>query len=290
MPAPTQTPTTPWPWPTPPSTTASPSATGSTTNANKPDATRPPTPATRPSPQSTRWNPPWDLAWQRAYTRARTTQARPGGPPADVRAWTTAQHTAWNRLRPEQQQLLAEAGITPRSENDAGQRRRTSRVYPPSPGLAHARTYALAHGHLSPSADTHHDGFPLGRWLVETRRKARQGQLAPTTNRPSQPSIPGGTHPGPTPGNASISKPARSVTPARTPPPPSSDGPNGNAPAGPPSTPSNTTSSPPSASFPYEPTTPPLSDPYGTIPPWANPSRHSSSARTSIRPAPPAAT
>ncbi|MFE9459516.1 helicase associated domain-containing protein [Streptomyces californicus] len=73
--------------------------------------------------------------------------------------------------------------MTPRSENAAGQRRRTSRVYPPSPGLDHARAYALTHGHLSPSAGTHHDGFPLARWLVETRRKARQGQLAPITSQ-----------------------------------------------------------------------------------------------------------
>ncbi|MFF4181229.1 helicase associated domain-containing protein [Streptomyces sp. NPDC001750] len=90
---------------------------------------------------------------------------------------------AWDRLRPEQQKLLTELRIVPGAADAAGQRRRTSRVYPPSPGLAHARTYALAHGHLSPSADIHHDGFPLGRWLVETRRKARQGQLAPTTHQ-----------------------------------------------------------------------------------------------------------
>ncbi|MEV5901863.1 helicase associated domain-containing protein [Streptomyces sp. NPDC052127] len=123
------------------------------------------------------WNPPWDLAWQRAYTRAHTTQARPTGLPADVRTWIRAQHTAWPHLRPQQQQLLTDLGITPT------RRRRTSRVYPPSPGLAHARTYAQAHGHLSPSADTHHDGFPLGRWLVQTRRKARQGRLSPTTTQ-----------------------------------------------------------------------------------------------------------
>ncbi|MEU1091561.1 helicase associated domain-containing protein [Streptomyces sp. NPDC005576] len=129
------------------------------------------------------WNPPWDLAWQRAYTHARTTQGRPGGPPAGVRAWATAQRTTWDRLRPEQHQLLTELGITPRAEGLIGQPRRTRRVYPSSPGLDHARTYAVAHGHLSPSADTHHDGFPLGRWLVETRRKARQGHLAPTTSR-----------------------------------------------------------------------------------------------------------
>ncbi|MDX3588926.1 helicase associated domain-containing protein [Streptomyces europaeiscabiei] len=128
------------------------------------------------------WNPPWDLAWQRACTRARTTQAWPGGPPADVRAWTAAQRTARDRLRPEQHKLLTELGIAPGTADAAGRRRRTSRVYPPSPGLDHARDYAQAHGHLSPSADTHHDGFPLGRWLVQTRRKARQGRLAPTTS------------------------------------------------------------------------------------------------------------
>ncbi|MGW5446838.1 Helicase associated domain protein [Streptomyces asiaticus] len=127
------------------------------------------------------WNPPWDLAWQRAYTRARTTQARPGGPPADVRSWIRAQHVGWTRLRPQQQKLLADLGVTPGSEEEAGPCRRTSRVYPASPGLTHARAYAQVHGHLSPSADTHHDGFPLGRWLVQTRRKARQGRLALTT-------------------------------------------------------------------------------------------------------------
>ncbi|GHF35858.1 Helicase associated domain protein [Streptomyces griseosporeus] len=129
------------------------------------------------------WNPPWDLAWQRAYTRARTTQTRPGDPPADVRAWTAAQRTAWSRLRPQQQHLLTELGITPGAEDPANQPRRTSRVYPPSPGLTHARAYAQAHGHLSPSAGTHHNGFPLGRWLVQKRRAARQGRLAPTTSQ-----------------------------------------------------------------------------------------------------------
>ncbi|WP_260609338.1 helicase associated domain-containing protein [Streptomyces sp. WAC 01325] len=132
------------------------------------------------------WNPPWDLAWQRAYTRAHTTQTRPHGVPADVRTWIRAQHSAWPRLRPEQHKLLAELGITPGTEDPANQPRRTSRVYPVSPGLAHARAYAQAHGHLSPSADTHHDGFPLGRWLVQTRRKARQGRLAPTTSQALQ--------------------------------------------------------------------------------------------------------
>ncbi|WP_263869495.1 helicase associated domain-containing protein [Streptomyces sichuanensis] len=125
------------------------------------------------------WNPPWDLAWQRACTRARTTQTRPHGVPADVRTWIRAQHAAWPHLRPQQQQLLTDLDITP----EAAARRRTSRVYPVSPGLAHARAYAALHGHLSCSKDTRHDGFALGDWLVQTRRKARQGRLAPTTSQ-----------------------------------------------------------------------------------------------------------
>ncbi|MCX2928486.1 Helicase associated domain protein [Streptomyces sp. NEAU-W12] len=126
------------------------------------------------------WNPPWDLAWQRAYTRARTTQTRPHGVPADVRTWIRAQHAAWTHLRPQQQQLLTDLDITPSTEK-AVARRRTSRVYPTSPGLAHARAYAALNGHLACSKDTRHDGFSLGDWLVQTRRKARQGRLAPTT-------------------------------------------------------------------------------------------------------------
>lgn len=38
-------------------------------------------------------------------------------------------------------------------------------------------------GHLSPSTGAQHDGFPLGRWLIETRRKARQGRLSPSTTQ-----------------------------------------------------------------------------------------------------------
>ncbi|MCX4593264.1 helicase associated domain-containing protein [Streptomyces sp. NBC_01549] len=115
-------------------------------------------------------------------SRARTTQTRPHGVPADVRTWIRAQHAAWPHLRPQQQQLLTDLDITPSTENAAA-RRRTSRVYPSSPGLAHARAYAALNGHLSCSKNTHHDGFALGNWLVQTRRRARQGRLATTTSQ-----------------------------------------------------------------------------------------------------------
>ncbi|MFI1441835.1 helicase associated domain-containing protein [Streptomyces fructofermentans] len=126
------------------------------------------------------WNPPWPLGWQRAYTRARTTHDNGDHPPADIRQWAAAQQAAWPRLRPEQHQLLTCIGITPRAETATG-RRKTSRVYPLGPGMAHARTYATTHGHLACSKNTLHDGFPLGEWLVQKRRAARQGRLSPTT-------------------------------------------------------------------------------------------------------------
>ncbi|WP_413252679.1 helicase associated domain-containing protein [Streptomyces anulatus] len=43
-----------------------------------------------------------------------------------------------------------------------------------APGLDHARTYAAQHGHLAIPQSAYCEGFPLGRWLSEQRRKARE--------------------------------------------------------------------------------------------------------------------
>ncbi|MET8709303.1 helicase associated domain-containing protein [Streptomyces californicus] len=59
--------------------------------------------------------------------------------------------------------------------------RTTARHYPPGEGLPHARAHATLHGHLAVSIHIHQDGFPLGRWLVQQRRKARSGQLSART-------------------------------------------------------------------------------------------------------------
>ncbi|MGY5060022.1 helicase associated domain-containing protein [Streptomyces sp. 900105755] len=126
------------------------------------------------------WNPPWSLAWQRAYTSARIAHDNGGRPPAGIRLWSAAQQTAWPRLRPEQHQLLTDIGVTPHTET-ATDRRKTSRIYPIGPGMTHARAYAATRGHLSCSKNTLHDGFPLGEWLIQKRRAARQGRLSPTT-------------------------------------------------------------------------------------------------------------
>ncbi|MDX2548786.1 helicase associated domain-containing protein [Streptomyces sp. WI04-05B] len=53
------------------------------------------------------WNPPWPMRWQYAYHHARTH-------PDTSRAtqWITAQRQAWPLLHPDQQQLLANLGVS----------------------------------------------------------------------------------------------------------------------------------------------------------------------------------
>ncbi|MEW1849403.1 helicase associated domain-containing protein [Streptomyces albidoflavus] len=131
------------------------------------------------------WNPPWPLQWQQAYHRLRTAATGVGGVaaadlPRCLCRWIRVQHESWEHLHPGQQDLLTTLGITPHtavSERPAP----ATRSYPVSPGLHHARTYAARHGHLTPDKHTHHDGFPLGRWLGQQRRKARVGVLSTTT-------------------------------------------------------------------------------------------------------------
>ncbi|QIK10953.1 helicase [Streptomyces sp. ID38640] len=66
------------------------------------------------------WNPPWHLTWQRRYYRARNAAAgRPlhpkngfDGLDAAAARWLRAQCRAYDQLHPDQQQLLADIGIT----------------------------------------------------------------------------------------------------------------------------------------------------------------------------------
>ncbi|MFE7794576.1 helicase associated domain-containing protein [Streptomyces sp. NPDC057460] len=44
--------------------------------------------------------------------------------------------------------------------------------------LGHARAWAREHGDLAAPRDATHGGHPVGRWLGECRRKAKQGRLA----------------------------------------------------------------------------------------------------------------
>lgn len=121
------------------------------------------------------WNPPWPLAWQRAYHRARAA-ADSGTLTRTERRWIRTQAQLWDSLHPAQQQLLAALGIAGPAVVPAPART-TARRCPPGEGLPHARAYAALYGHLAVFTHTHQDGFPLGRWLVQQRRKARSGQL-----------------------------------------------------------------------------------------------------------------
>ncbi|WP_437051086.1 helicase associated domain-containing protein [Streptomyces sp. enrichment culture] len=121
------------------------------------------------------WNPPWPMRWQRAYHHARTTPIGTG-----ARSWASAQRAAWHRLHPQQRLLLTDIGITPEMREPA-RRREATRPYPPSPGLAHARAWAKKTGSLCVPKSTHHEGFPLGTWLIQQRRKAGQRRLSPAT-------------------------------------------------------------------------------------------------------------
>ncbi|MFJ2444047.1 helicase associated domain-containing protein [Streptomyces sp. NPDC087658] len=153
------------------------------------------------------WNPPWDLAWQRACTRARTTQTRPHGVPADVRTWVRAQHAAWDLLRPEQQKLLTGLGIAPGTADAAGQRRRSSRLPPQPRPRPRPR---LRRRPQPPLPQRRHPPRQLPPWAAGWyKHAAKPGKDAwpPPPAKPSPRSTRGGTHPGPASGNAPTNKP-----------------------------------------------------------------------------------
>lgn len=121
------------------------------------------------------WNPPWPLAWQRAYHRARAATTS-GNLTTAQRRWITTQTGLWDSLHPTQQELLAGLGAAP--VTGPVPTPTTTRRYPPGKGLPHARSYAAAHGHLAVFKHTRHHGFALGHWLIQQRRKARAGLLS----------------------------------------------------------------------------------------------------------------
>ncbi|MFF0277838.1 Helicase associated domain protein [Streptomyces sp. NPDC004330] len=129
------------------------------------------------------WNPPWPLAWQRAYHHARKQCGShqplvPGdgfaGMGASAASWLYAQCALFEELHPRQQDLLQEIGITAKG----AQARQTARYRPTGAridfavGLAHARDYAGVHSHLALPHPVQHNGFPLGRWLAGKRGEA----------------------------------------------------------------------------------------------------------------------
>ncbi len=126
------------------------------------------------------WNPPWPISWQRAWHRAHAHTLAHGpvsggdnlaGLPRWLERWLRRQITEYSQLAAEQQQLLAQLGLTA-AEIDrfhAWPARRRSVMH----GLEAAHAYAARHGHLAVSQPTTHNGFPLGKWLNQVRHRQR---------------------------------------------------------------------------------------------------------------------
>ncbi|WP_073946621.1 helicase associated domain-containing protein [Streptomyces kebangsaanensis] len=129
------------------------------------------------------WNPPWPMAWQRAYHHARKQCGNnqplvPGdgfrGVETSAASWLYAQCALFEELHPHQQGLLREIGITAEDAQarQATQYRPTGTRIDFAVGLAHARDYAGVYGHLALPHSVQHNGFPLGRWLASKRGEA----------------------------------------------------------------------------------------------------------------------
>lgn len=141
------------------------------------------------------WNPPWGLPWQTTYhavrteTRGHALNAEAGFPglPPDATRWLLTQCINYDDLHQGQKQLLTDLGITPQDARAARPQQETrtrpqagaSRPRPTTVsssidgGLPYARSYARTHEGLGTAHyDTEHDGFPLGWWLYEQRKRA----------------------------------------------------------------------------------------------------------------------
>lgn len=134
-------------------------------------------------------------ALQQGYHRTRASihglalDAAAGFPglPAPATRWLLTQCANYAALHPGQHHLLAAVGVTADHAHTAQPRpepQRRTRPGAPRPrpttvsssldaGLPYARTYAHRHGGLGTAHyDVEHDGYPLGWWLYEQRKRA----------------------------------------------------------------------------------------------------------------------
>ncbi|REK84517.1 hypothetical protein DY245_42945 [Streptomyces inhibens] len=139
------------------------------------------------------WNPTGGLRWHQAYLTARThTTNRPLGTTADLDAlpsatakWLFTQCSSYDSLHLEQQQLLADIGLTderarmlappPKPQRPARPARPRLKNPPSSlaAGLPYAQAWAAQYGNLTSAGYcTEREGFPLGWWLYKQRRAA----------------------------------------------------------------------------------------------------------------------
>ncbi|MFI0162111.1 Helicase associated domain protein [Streptomyces albidoflavus] len=126
------------------------------------------------------WNPPWPIAWQRAYHAARRGLDEAGT--ADAGEWLKTQCAHVEHLHPGQVTLLAQLGRDPVPA--LGSRvggRLPAREHAFRRGLAAARSFLEREGHLD-VPQRHIEAFDgdhvrLGQWLSNVRR--RRSALSP---------------------------------------------------------------------------------------------------------------
>lgn len=134
------------------------------------------------------WNPPWTLDWQRAWHQART-HVRDGhvldaaagfpGTGSALATWLTTQCAQYDTLQSDQQNLLAQIGLTVDRVRSAAARP-AGHDADFATGLGYARSYHAAHGTLATGIDTVHEGYKLGRWLHRQRQHARANDRCDT--------------------------------------------------------------------------------------------------------------
>ncbi|MFF1263565.1 Helicase associated domain protein [Streptomyces sp. NPDC058321] len=126
------------------------------------------------------WNPPWPLAWQRAYHAARTGPDEAGT--ADAGEWLKAQRARADDLHPGQLTLLSQLGGDPEpAPGSPASGRLPARERAFRRGLAAARSFLEREGHLD-VPQRHIEAFDgdhvrLGQWLSNVRR--RRSALSP---------------------------------------------------------------------------------------------------------------
>ncbi|GAA4561168.1 DEAD/DEAH box helicase [Streptomyces collinus] len=121
------------------------------------------------------WNPPWPIAWQRAYHVARRGPDEAGT--ADAGEWLKTQRAHVDHLHPGQLTLLAQLGRDPvPAPGSQASGRLPARERAFLRGLAAARSFLEREGHLDVPQrhiETFDDGDPvrLGQWLSNVRRR-----------------------------------------------------------------------------------------------------------------------
>ncbi|MEU0122192.1 Helicase associated domain protein [Streptomyces albidoflavus] len=123
------------------------------------------------------WNPPWPITWQRAYHAARQSLVD-NDTASQAQTWLEAQRARFDRLQPEQRDLLKELGsvelpdapAVPAKGNRLPARERAFQR-----GLAAARAFREREGHLDVPQrhieEVEGDSVRLGQWLSNLRRR-----------------------------------------------------------------------------------------------------------------------